>query len=218
MLVASVLSLTPKWQRYGTFTIGLYFLLAFVVIHIPKLLTDLHNGGEWTVAFETLALACGAFIIFETNAVGGKVPSINGFIKWAAYYLFAVSLIVFGCLHVVYLDFIVTLIPAWLPGKLLFAYLVLAAFFAAAISLILKARVRLAMQLLSLMFLIWVLILHLPRVVLNSQVEAEWASMFIALGMSGIALVIAMHVHSLALGNETDALGNHGFKAETELK
>jgi hypothetical protein len=65
------------------------------------------------------------------------------------------------------------------------------AFFASAISFIIQKQVKLSGTLLGLMFFIWVLILHLPRVIANIHTEPEWTSLFVALAFSGIAVLIA---------------------------
>ena len=87
--------------------------------------------------------------------------------------------------------------PAWIPARLFWAYFVGAAFIAAGASIVTKVKARLAASLLGIMFAIWVLILHLPRVVANLHTKQEWTSLVIALGMSGGSWLVAQ---SLAKG------------------
>ena len=42
------------------------------------------------------------------------------------------------------------------------------------------------------MFFLWVIVLHIPRVVAAVHTETEWTSLFVALGMSGIAWMLAL--------------------------
>ena len=105
--------------------------------------------------------------------------------------LFGVSLVVFGVLHLIYGAFIATLIPGCMPGRLFWAYFVGVAFMATALSLFTRKHVSLTINMLGLMFLLWVVGLHAPRVVASPQIEPEWTSMFIALAMSGISFFIA---------------------------
>jgi hypothetical protein len=224
LLIACAMSFTKKYRGTGSILIGSMFLISFLAIHLPVLLPDLHNGGEWTVAFEALAISAGAFIkwrihnlvsVFDhTKLRAGSPDRITGM---AAYYCFAISLIVFGSLHVVYLDYIVTLIPGWLPLKTAFAYIVLLAFFISAASLILRRVVRPAMLLLALMFAVWVLILHGPRVFVGYAIEAEWVSLFVALAMSGIALMIAENAAALFRSEEEKVESISNLQPITEL-
>ena len=41
------------------------------------------------------------------------------------------------------------------------------------------------------MFLLWVIILHAPRVLAKPAAEPEWTSLLIALAMSGIGFTLA---------------------------
>jgi uncharacterized membrane protein YphA (DoxX/SURF4 family) len=101
------------------------------------------------------------------------------------------ALVVFSIQHFMYADFIATLIPAWMPFRVSWAYFVGVAFMAAAISILSGILSRLSALLLALMFMLWVIMLHAPRVIGSMRIEAEWTSMFIALAMGAISLLLA---------------------------
>ncbi|MFT3822907.1 MAG: hypothetical protein QM731_03265 [Chitinophagaceae bacterium] len=185
MILTATWMLVKPNSYQGSLTAVLIWLVLLVSIHLPKLLPDLQNGGEWAAALEVIAFLCGALIITGINQSGGGALLIR-----TGHYVFALALAGFGILHYVYLNYITTLIPGWLPAKTFLAWLVMSAFFAAALSLLLKKFVQLSMSLMSVMFIIWVFILHLPRAV-NAQMETEWTSLFVALAMSGIALLVS---------------------------
>jgi hypothetical protein len=105
--------------------------------------------------------------------------------------LFAVSLVVFGVQHFLYARFIATLVPSWILGHLFWAYFVGIAFVAAALSLATQIKIGLAATWLGIMFLLWVLVLHLPRVAAALHNGNEWTSLFVALAMSGGAFMLA---------------------------
>lgn len=65
-----------------------------------------------------------------------------------------------------------------------------AAFFAASISLMAKIKAFLAAALLGLMFFLWVVIVHAPRIALALHNANEWTSGLVALAMSGGALLL----------------------------
>src|SRR5712692_5100090 len=103
----------------------------------------------------------------------------------------AISLVVFGVQHFIYGGFVATLVPAFMPGRLFWAYFVGVAFFAAAIGILTKMLARPAATMLGVMFFLFVVLLHIPRIVGNSSDGNEWTSGFVALAMCGGAWVLA---------------------------
>jgi uncharacterized membrane protein len=185
MIMAGVLVLTKKYATYGASLAALLYLLALLLIHVPKVLADPNNPSEWAAVFEVICIMGGTLILLGNISKDG-----TNLIKTGTY-LFAIGLLVFGVQHYMYAQFVANLIPTWIPAHLFCDYLVMVAFFASAISFIIGRLTRLAGSLLGLMFLIWVLILHLPRVTANVHTEPEWTSLFVALAFSGISFLIA---------------------------
>jgi uncharacterized membrane protein len=186
MIGAGILIFIKKYTHYGEFAAALLYLLALFLIHIPLLVSNFHNPSEWTAIFEVISILSGILILL------GSIWKRDQFklIKTGSY-IFAIGLVVFGIQHFMYAQFVAGLIPAWIPARLFWNYLVMVAFFTSAISFIIQKQVKLSGALLGLMFFIWVLILHLPRVIANIHTEPEWTSLFVALAFSGIAILIA---------------------------
>jgi uncharacterized membrane protein len=103
----------------------------------------------------------------------------------------AISLVVFGVQHFIYGGFVATLVPAFMPGRLFWAYFVGVAFVAAAIGILTKMLARPAATMLGVMFFLFVVLLHIPRIVGNSSDGNEWTSGFVALAMCGGAWILA---------------------------
>jgi uncharacterized membrane protein len=103
----------------------------------------------------------------------------------------AISLVVFGVQHFIYGGFVAGLVPAFMPGRLFWAYFVGVAFLAAAAGILYKLMARPAATMLGVMFFLFVLLLHIPRIVTNSSNGNEWTSGFVALAMCGGAWVLA---------------------------
>jgi uncharacterized membrane protein len=103
----------------------------------------------------------------------------------------AIALVVFGVQHFMYGGFVAGLVPAWMPGRLFWAYFVGVAFFAAAVGILFEKLARPASTLLGVMFFLFVLLLHIPRIALHSRDGNEWTSGFVALAMCGGAWVLA---------------------------
>ena len=175
--------------QLASLVVSTLFGLVVLAVHWPLLLAAPTNGGEWTACFECVSLGGGALVI------AGQEPGLKQ-TGWPDFTLpgrwfFGVSLVVFGVLHLVYATFITTLIPGWIPVPLFWAYFVGVAFGGTALSLFINQQRPLATALLGLMFLLWVLLLHGPRVVANPQLEPEWTSCCVALAMSGSAFCLA---------------------------
>src|SRR5438477_3606630 len=103
----------------------------------------------------------------------------------------AVSLVVFGVQHFMYGGFVAGLVPAFMPGRLFWAYFVGVAFFAAAAGILYKLMARPAATMLGVMFFLFVVLLHIPRIAGNSSNGNEWTSGFVALAMCGGAWILA---------------------------
>jgi len=103
----------------------------------------------------------------------------------------AISLVVFGVQHFIYGGFVATLVPAFMPGRLFWAYFVGVAFFAAAGGILYKLMARPAATMLGVMFFLFVVLLHIPRIIGNSTNGNEWTSGFVALAMCGGAWILA---------------------------
>jgi uncharacterized membrane protein YphA (DoxX/SURF4 family) len=89
--------------------------------------------------------------------------------------LFALPLIIFGIQHFMYMyaRYVATLVPSSIPGPLFWAVFVGIAFLVSAISIVTLIKGRLAATWLGIMFLLWVMILHLPRVTASPITETS---------------------------------------------
>ncbi len=88
---------------------------------------------------------------------------------------FATPLAVFGAEHLAGARFLMQLVPAWLPGRLFWAYFVGVALIATAISFTLGRHVRLSGTLVGVMFLLFVALIHLPNAAAHPKDRFAWA-------------------------------------------
>ena len=160
-------------------------------------------GGELdvgirTTAFEMLTMCSGSLMLAASlPAKGTGLGRWDGVLKQfleSGRYLFAISAIVFGIDHYIVFGLIVSLVPHWIPGGSWFwANVTALAFVAAGVSIASRWMDRIAATLLGVMFLLWFLVLHLPRVVSypRSHDPDEWSSAFIALAVCGVSWILA---------------------------
>ena len=92
--------------------------------------------------------------------------------------------------HFEFARFFAFLVPAWMPAYLFWAYFTCTAMVAAAISLASDWRSHWALLGLGSMFLLWVLLLHLPRSLAQPQKRDEWISAVVCLAMSGASFAL----------------------------
>jgi hypothetical protein len=181
-------------RRLALLLVAGMYLIILLGVHLPALVTHLYDGNDWAVLFEGLMIGSGALIIAEQLPNDpGMGPRWGRIIKTGAvvgHYLFTSALFLFAIQHIIYFDFIVTLIPAWMPMKVGLAYLVIAAYILSGISFVIGRGVGLAAFFLGIMFGLWVILLHAPRAIGKWNVETEWASLCVALAVCGVTFYI----------------------------
>jgi uncharacterized membrane protein YphA (DoxX/SURF4 family) len=195
ILILAALSIATFWNaRYSAISLGTLLLLSFLFLHCLHASAILNNGNDRTRALEGLTLSGIAFTLAGTFTIDRASPDSNiGANRWftVGRFLFAISMIVFGAQHFMYASFIAFLIPAWIPGHLFWAYFTGTAFIAAGLSIAAKISAPLASTCLGIMFLLWVLVLHAPRVVAQPRNGDEWSSLFVALALAGGSFILA---------------------------
>ncbi len=201
LIVAGLSILIGKRARFAASLLAIFFFFCILLLHLPRMAAILHNGSERTVAFETVAMCGGALLL------AGTLPPEPGFQTWnnaaemavaPGLLLVAVSMAVFGVDHLMFAGFVATLIPSWIPLHLFWAYFTGIAFVAAGLAIAIQKWGRLAAALLGLMFLLWFVLVHAPRVAAHPKNGNEWNSAFVALAMSGVAFIASGAMKNLS--------------------
>lgn len=187
LILAGALISSKKYTYGGAALAAVIWLIWLLVFHFPQLAMTYNSPFEWTPTFEVAMLFGGSLVLMGLTAQPQN--SRNRFILIGSY-IVGVSIVVFAVLHLIYLQFITTLLLPWMPFKLFWAYVVMIAFFAAAISILTRIWLRTSTSLLGLMFFIWFWTLHIPLVVTHYKVEPQWTSIAVVLGASGVAFLI----------------------------
>jgi uncharacterized membrane protein len=170
--------LARRTRRTAALVLGGLLLLCTLILDVPKYAANPGNMSLRTAVFEPLSLACLAWLI-------------GGWLTVASRYLLALSLVVFGVDHFLALAFIGSLLPAWIPWHVFWVAFFGAAFIAAGLSIGLNYWQRPGAAGIGLMFAIWVVTLHLPRVLGLYGIPGapgdpnEWSSLFIAVALWG---------------------------------
>jgi len=182
-------------RQLALVAVGTLLAIFLLALQLPVLLINLHNGGNWAVVFEGVMLTSGAFIIAaglpDEGLIGRRWSRGIHVLAMIGHYLFTLSLFVFCVQHIMYFDYILSLIPSWMPMRMVLGYLVVVGYLLCGISFVIGQRVGLAATWLGIMFFLWVLLLHAPRAIGQWNVETEWTSLFVALAVCGVAFSLA---------------------------
>jgi uncharacterized membrane protein YphA (DoxX/SURF4 family) len=194
-LILLALSIASLWKaRYSAISLGTFLLLSFFFLHCLHASSILHNGTDRTRAFECLTLSAIAFTLAGILP-NGRSSSASGIAtNWPLLlgrFLFALSMVIFGAQHFMYAGFIATLIPAWIPLHLFWVYLTGTGMIVAGFCIATGLLASLASMGLGLMFLLWFLLLHAPRVAASPRNGDEWTSAFVAVAVSGGSFLLA---------------------------
>jgi uncharacterized membrane protein YphA (DoxX/SURF4 family) len=123
-------------------------------------------------------------------------------------WFFAIAIGGFGIQQLIYKGFVpgVTIVPDWTPAHTFWAYATGALLVVCAISIVLREKAQLASLVTGMLFLIIVLILHLPRVsaIIHAN-SAERTRAFETLALCGGALILAGAMQEARLGSSLSA-------------
>ncbi|RWY45992.1 DoxX family protein [Mucilaginibacter gilvus] len=107
--------------------------------------------------------------------------------KW----FYAAAFIIFGIQHFMYAGFVATLVPAWIPWHLFWAYFVGVAFIMASISIIINKYALFSSVLLGLMLAMFIVLIHIPNLVSHPQEPQRWTRAVQDVAIMGTALMLA---------------------------
>jgi uncharacterized membrane protein YphA (DoxX/SURF4 family) len=171
-----------KLRAAGVTVAAMIFLWA-LLRHIPLAVADRHYGGAWTNLGKALALTGGALAV-------AALSSKWTYVGRAALGAFLISS---GIQHFLFVPFVMSLVPTWIPGPRFWTYFAGVALIAGGIGIVVPLTTRLAAALSGLMIFLWFVLLHVPRALAApaAQSRNEWTAVFEALAMSGIAFVLA---------------------------
>jgi uncharacterized membrane protein YphA (DoxX/SURF4 family) len=134
----------------------------------------------WLATAEALAVAAGALLL--TGAA------------WAervGRYLFGVCTPIFGIAHFLYIDFTASMVPAWIPVAVFWAWATGAGHVAGGASILTGILARAGSTALALMMTSFVLLVHVPRVAADPSLRVEWHLLSTATLLTGAAWVVA---------------------------
>ena len=185
--------------------LGFGFLALIITSHLPYIL--LLSPGKashlevWFGAGEALAYCGGAFVMagsFSENSFSGGQKNFFELLLEklipAGRIFYSLLIILFGCSHFVFTDFVSTMVPKWFGVPLFWTYFAGAALIGAGIAIIFKIWIKPIAFLLAIMLFLFFIFFHVPDAIANPYISNgnEIVRAIVALLFCGIALVIAL--------------------------
>jgi uncharacterized membrane protein YphA (DoxX/SURF4 family) len=185
-LIAGVLLLPVRTRAAGSW-LAAAILVGWTALHVPAVVRHPASIADWLGVAESAAMACAALMFAaEWSGVAAARP-----IRRAATLVFGVAAIEFGLAHFAFAGFTASMIPAWLPQRVGLAWFTGTAHALAGAAIALGVLRRLAATLESLMMAVFVVLVHVPRVLASPGSRMEWTMLFVAVLLSGSAAMVA---------------------------
>ena len=187
VLVAGGVCLLVRQASSGAaLVLGVFFASWAVVLHLPRVISNLGEVAVWNGFAEISAAACGGLAAWSLSRGSETRTTLSRIVPR----VFGLCLAVFGTAHMVYAEFTASMVPAWLPAPLFWAYATGVGHLAASLSLLCGVLSRLAATVLTGMFASFVLLLHLPRVIASPQAHVEWVMLGVSITLMGAAWLV----------------------------
>lgn len=197
-LIMAGVAIISGWRgRVVSLYTGAVLLLFLLAFHLGyRIQNSPEILGAWTDQFKLLALSGGAFITagtFNNNPGNNSVTRFLEKLIPAGRIFFSIMLIAFGIDHFLYVDFVKTLVPDWIPGNVFWTWFAGIALIGSGLAILLRIKIKQVSFLLGIMLFLWLLLLHIPRAIEFPDMANgnEVTSVLQCLGFSGIAFMIA---------------------------
>lgn len=190
----------PRTALPAVLTIGAYQAIG-AAVSVPQILAKPLGVDAWYPFCEALTPLAAAWILYAragrpSRAAG--LPLAGESAVRAAQVLFGLTCAFYGWSHFVYPDYTATLVPAWLPARLAFAYLTGVGHLAAGLAIIIGIVPRLAATLEAIMMSLFGLLVWVPTFFAQPRPqwalppEHQWSELVVTLVLAASAWIVAI--------------------------
>jgi uncharacterized membrane protein len=197
LIAASLSILTEIKAGLAALLVGIMLFLFVLMIDLPGLVGDPHDPSGIALLLRDLALSGGALALAGTLGLAGPQKPIHWLVSVGRWF-FAVSMIYYGVEHFLHPEFapgvpFQVLMPAWIPGHMVWAYGTGAVLGVCGVSMLANKGARTAAAWLGVAFLLLVVCIYTPREIVHPSVEisGELDDLVDTLAMGGAALFVA---------------------------
>lgn len=189
LMIGGSAVLIRKTERIGALLLTVFYGFWVLAFHLPNAFKSFGSIGAWNAPAEITFLTMGGLALFAAGA-----GHLRGPLNLVARMLAGASAIVFGFAHFNYAEFTATMVPAWIPYKLFWAYATGAGHLAAGLAFVSGIQARLAAACLAGMMGSFVVLLHIPRVIAAPDQHAEWIMLAVSSALTGSAWLLRKYV------------------------
>jgi uncharacterized membrane protein YphA (DoxX/SURF4 family) len=182
-----VAGLAGRWTREAALQAAVLILGWSLCLHWPKALAGAPLGGDWTNALKAVVLATG--LVAVAARAPGPPNALLAALRHIAPHACAPFFLLAGIQHILFVQFVETLVPPFIPFARFWSYFAAAALLAGGFGLLAPPVRRLAASLTGWMVFSWVFLVHVPLIFRVGPLE--WQGVFEALGISGVCLLLA---------------------------
>ena len=191
LLIAAGVGLLLRKRAYvAGMLLGGLMLLSFLVLYLPLLFTTPVLGGLWTNAGKVLAMAGGAFLMAGAAERGSR-GFLDGMAVAISPYFLSAFLVLAGVQHFLFVSFVASLVPGWIPGHIFWTYFAGVALIAGGVGIAVPKVRHLAALLSGIMIWLWLVLLHIPRALAAPHDANETTAVFEALAIGATAFLVA---------------------------
>lgn len=159
-----------------------YLLLWLLAFRLPGLLHSLAVDVYWAMC-SMLVMVAAAWVLWVWLARGTGLR--------VAQTLFGLAMIGFGIAHFQYIQNTASLVPAWLPAHVMWAYATGATFVASGIAIVIGIYGRLAASLAGLQMGLFLLLVWIPRMLAGSTTAFQRSETVVSWVLTAAAWVVA---------------------------
>jgi uncharacterized membrane protein YphA (DoxX/SURF4 family) len=191
-----VAGLALQWERAaapGALALTALYCVGVIVFDMPSAIAHPTVFGAWYGGAEHLALAAGGLVTYAHCAQ--LEPTTAEVLTKVGRLIFGIGLIYFGLAHYVYFAYTAKMVPAWLPlGQAFWTYATAAGHIAAGIALLSGIAARLAAILLTAMFVVIGLLVHVPTIFRDPHHHFYWAEHALNFALIGSAWAMVVSI------------------------
>jgi uncharacterized membrane protein YphA (DoxX/SURF4 family) len=208
LLAASAATCLPRTAPAGAVAIAVYYAV-WAAIPLPQVPTAPLSFGTWYPISEGLSALVGAWILYtllrpRPDSLDGPLAA-NGSAR-AAQIVFGLSCAFYGASHFAYAEYTASMVPAWLPAPLGWAYFTGAGHVAAGIGLMLGILPRLAATLEALMMSLFGLLVWVPTFFMHpppqwaTPPQNQWSELAVNMVLAASAWMLAISLQNRPWG------------------
>jgi uncharacterized membrane protein YphA (DoxX/SURF4 family) len=200
ILAASAGLCFPRTALPGVLTLGAYQVVG-AAISVPQIISKPLSIDAWYPFCESLTPLVGACLLYATLRRQSRAAEMSiagkGAVR-AAQVLFGLTCVFYGWSHFVYADYTASMVPAWLPSRLAFAYFTGLGHVAAGLGIIVGILPRLAATLEAIMMGLFGLLVWVPSFFAQpppkwaTPPEHQWSELVVTLVLAASAWVVAI--------------------------